>query len=277
VNSSGTGKTRLLYEGLCKHWGLFFTAVVDSYGLGSTDVFGAVDDLRLSGLPTPALIGDAAVYNSEASLKNQRIAHRAFGKTLLARLLVFKLFVESMARGEIEEIHKTRWFLAQIQPFLFGWNYGNLVAELSWSAASDSLIADCISQCLEDITAVFSRKSKDPHFFVVLDEANAMAQSLVHAFRDSHGPHPVLKEVLETWDSHLRNKPFTIIAAGTDIPRKYFKEEEWNQWQWISSTGAFSNIEDQQRYILKFLPQDLVDSPSGQHLLHRMWVWLRGR
>ncbi|KAF9068520.1 hypothetical protein BDP27DRAFT_1421872 [Rhodocollybia butyracea] len=277
VNSSGTGKTRLLYEGLCKHWGLFFTAVVDSYGLGSTDVYGTFEDLRLSRLPTPVLVGDAAVYNSEASLQNQGVARRAFSETLLARLLVFKLFVNSMAKGEIEEIHKTRWFLAQIQPLLFGGKYGSLMAALSWSPASDSLLADCISQCLEDIAVVFSRKSMNPHIFVVLDEANAMAGSLVHAFRDTHGPHPVLNKILETWNSHLRNKPFTIVVAGTDIPRMYFREDGWSQWHWISCTGAFTNINDQQRYILKFLPGTLVDSPSGQHLLHRKWVWLRGR
>ncbi|KAF9068498.1 hypothetical protein BDP27DRAFT_815884 [Rhodocollybia butyracea] len=277
VNSSGTGKTKLLYEGLCKHWGLFFTAVVDSYGLGSADVYGAFEDLRLRRLPTPVLVGDAAVYNSEASSQNQGIARRAFGETLLGRLLVFKLFVDSMAKGEIEEIHKTRWFLAQIQPVLFGGNYESLVAKLSWSPASDSILADCISQCLEDIAAVFSRKSMNPNFFVVLDEANVMAESLVHAFRDTHGPHSILKEILETWSSHLRNKPFTIVVAGTEIPRMYFREEEWDQWHWISCTGTFSNINDQQRYILKFLPKTLVDSPSGQHLLHRMWVWLRGR
>ncbi|KAF9068502.1 hypothetical protein BDP27DRAFT_816056 [Rhodocollybia butyracea] len=226
---------------------------------------------------TPVLMGDASGHNSEASSKNQGIARRAFGETLLARLLVFKLFVDIMARGEIEEIHKTRWFLAQLQPLLFDGKYGSLVSELSWSPVSDSLLADCISQCLEDITAVFSGKSMNPHFFVVLDEANTMTQKLVDAFRDTHGPHPVLKEILETWDSHLRNKPFTIVAAGTNIPRMYFREEKWNQWQWISSTGGFSNIEDQRRYVLKFIPRALVDSPSGQHLLHRIWVWLRGR
>ncbi|KAF9068476.1 hypothetical protein BDP27DRAFT_1327095 [Rhodocollybia butyracea] len=280
VNSSGTGKTRLLYEGLCKHWGLFFTAVIDSYGLGSTDVYGAVKDLRDNPMFTPVLMGDAAVYISEASSTNHKIARRIFGETLLARLLVFKLFVDLMARGEIEEIHKTRWFLAQIQPLLFGGKYESLRIEPSWSLVSDSLLADCISQCLEDIAAVFSRKSMNPHFFVVLDEANVIAEPTlesVYAFRDTHGPHPVLKEIMKTWNSYLRNKPFTIVVGGTDIPRMYFGEGEWDQWHWISSTGAFSNLNDQQQYVLKFLPNTLVDSPSGQHLLHRMWVWLRGR
>ncbi|KAF9068478.1 hypothetical protein BDP27DRAFT_1448350 [Rhodocollybia butyracea] len=259
VNSSGTGKTRLLYEGLCKHWGLFFAAVVDSYGLGSTDVYRVIKELQSSRMFTPVLMGDAAVHNSKSSSTNHEIANRTFSKTLLAQLFVFELFVDLMAKGEIEEIHKTRWFLAQIHPLLFGGNYAMLGRH-------------CI---------VFSRRSMDPHFFVVHDEANAIAEptveSLVYAFLDTHGPHPVLKEILRTWSSHLRNKPFTIVVAGTEIPRIYFEDEEWDQWQWISATGAFSNIEDQQRYILKFLPQALVDSPSGQHLLHRMWVWLRGR
>ncbi|KAF9068515.1 hypothetical protein BDP27DRAFT_816497 [Rhodocollybia butyracea] len=251
VNSSGTGKTRLLYEGLCKSWGLFFTAAVDSYMLGSTDIDVLVQKLPFSRMFTFPL-EDEADYEYKIST-NGEIARREFGQTLLARLLVFKLFVDLMAKGEIEEVHKSRWFLAQIRPLVFGVNYESLAPELCRSLVSDALLADCISQCLEDIAAVFSRKPKDPHFFVVLDESTVMAESLADAFRDAHGPHPVLKEILETWDFHLRNKPVTIVAAGTHISRMYSREEKWNQWQWISSIGAFSTIEDQQQYDLKFL------------------------
>ncbi|KAJ7163109.1 hypothetical protein C8R46DRAFT_1221906 [Mycena filopes] len=38
VNGPGTGKTRLLYEGLCLNWGLYFSQSINHIDLGSTDI-----------------------------------------------------------------------------------------------------------------------------------------------------------------------------------------------------------------------------------------------
>ncbi|GAW07456.1 hypothetical protein LENED_009446 [Lentinula edodes] len=109
VNSSGTGKTRLLYEGLCKHWGLFFTAAVDSSDLGSIDVDLIIDEyLPYERSFTAVLRNEDATPDSKAVLTNVALAHRSFSGILLARLLTFKLYVELVAKGEFQEIHKKR-------------------------------------------------------------------------------------------------------------------------------------------------------------------------
>ncbi|KAJ3889406.1 hypothetical protein GG344DRAFT_78817 [Lentinula edodes] len=280
VNSSGTGKTRLLYEGLCKHWGLFFTAAVDSSDLGSVDVDLIVDEyLPYERSFTAVLRNEDATPDSKAVLTNVALAHRSFSGILLARLLTFKLYVELVAKGEFQEIHKKRWLLAQIQPYFTDGRdvFVVLQSTIRKSRASYALLDECIMQCIEDIINLFERHSPASQFFVALDEANVASQRHTLAFRSAHGPHPVLKEIIQVWHSHLHATPFTMVVAGTYIPDIYFKEDKWKEWRWISSTGAFDNIEDQRAYILKFLPHDFASSPSGQHLLHRMWVWLRGR
>ncbi|GAW08750.1 hypothetical protein LENED_010833 [Lentinula edodes] len=104
VNSSGTGKTRLLYEGLCKHWGLFFTAAVDTFGLGSVDVQSVVNQrLPYDRYFTAVLNDEDATSDSGPVLANIALAYRRFSETLLARLLVFKLYIEIVAKGEFQE------------------------------------------------------------------------------------------------------------------------------------------------------------------------------
>jgi hypothetical protein len=45
VNTSGSGKTRLLLEGLCKHWGFYFTCVREREELGSRDLGQALENI----------------------------------------------------------------------------------------------------------------------------------------------------------------------------------------------------------------------------------------
>ncbi|KAJ3889408.1 hypothetical protein GG344DRAFT_78819 [Lentinula edodes] len=280
VNSSGTGKTRLLYEGLCKHWGLFFTAAVDTFGLGSVDVQSVVNQrLPYDRNFTAVLNDEDATSDSGPVLANIALAYRRFSETLLARLLVFKLYIEIVAKGEFQEVHKRRWLLAQLQPYFTNGSdvFAVLQTTIRTSRVTDALLIDCITQCIEDIMNLFRRHSPGSHFFVVLDEANAASERHGFAFRGVHGPHPVLKEIIKTWQSHLHAMSSTMVVAGTWIPNVHFQEDNWKEWRWTSSTGAFDNFEDQRAYILKYMPRDLAFSASGQHLLHRMWVWLRGR
>ncbi|KAJ3741654.1 hypothetical protein EV360DRAFT_57840, partial [Lentinula raphanica] len=116
-NASGTGKTRLLYEGLCKHWGFYFTAAVDTSRLGSTDVQSDIKR-RIEGHPVfMSMARDRGSYSETLTSAIATLAHRCFSEILLARLLVFKSYLEIVTEGGIEDIHKTRWFLVQLQPY----------------------------------------------------------------------------------------------------------------------------------------------------------------
>ncbi|KAJ3773207.1 hypothetical protein FB446DRAFT_844988 [Lentinula raphanica] len=279
VNASGTGKTRLLYEGLCKHWGFYFTAAVDTSRLGSTDVQSDIKR-RIEGHPVfMSMARDRGSYSETLTSAIATLAHRCFSEILLARLLVFKSYLEIVTKGGIEDIHKTRWFLVQLQPYLVDNldSFAALRSLISASNASDIVIDECIAQCMEDVTNSFLQMSPEPHFFIVLDEANVVSERDTFAFRGVHGPHPILKEIIQVWHSHLQAMPASMVIAGTCIPDIYYKDDEWMGWRWVSSTGAFDNIADQRNYVLKYLPPSFASSPSGKNLVHRIWCWLRGR
>ncbi|KAJ7479815.1 hypothetical protein FB451DRAFT_1031848, partial [Mycena latifolia] len=38
MNTSGTGKTRLSFEGLCRHWGFYFIMAQDANNLGAMNI-----------------------------------------------------------------------------------------------------------------------------------------------------------------------------------------------------------------------------------------------
>ncbi|KAK2463844.1 hypothetical protein APHAL10511_004149 [Amanita phalloides] len=57
INTSGSGKTRLLLEGLCQHWGLYFTSHLDSNFLGSLDVQNAIRSTIPTHIPSRSSFG----------------------------------------------------------------------------------------------------------------------------------------------------------------------------------------------------------------------------
>ena len=92
-------KTRLLLEGLCAHWGFYFTSLVDSSRLGSSDVQNTIEThlphtphFKVN-LPPPGSSG----YQAALDVKRE-IAGSLFKKVFLARLVLFSAFVETMTR-----------------------------------------------------------------------------------------------------------------------------------------------------------------------------------
>lgn len=91
------------------------------------------------------------------------------------------------------------------------------------------------------------------------------------------GGRPILHEMLMVWQHHLKAYDFTLIVAGTEIPRKHFQGDQWSYYQWTSDAGDFSVPELQRQYISKFLPPSLASILSGEEFQLRMWKWFRGR
>ena len=120
INTSGSGKTRLLLEGLCQHWGFYYTSHVDSSFLGSFDLQSAIqsipeDDTFCRPLPPSA-----------ASASNDKIAGRVFKRVFLARLLIFHLFIEAMKANTNSDDgfteandYRRKWLYFQLQPSFF--------------------------------------------------------------------------------------------------------------------------------------------------------------
>ncbi|KAJ7164760.1 hypothetical protein C8R43DRAFT_240075 [Mycena crocata] len=275
VNSSGTGKTRLLYEGLCSNWGLYFTMAVDTGGLGIGDIeaqglnFRTSDDFKQGSQLKP-----------EAMERNSEFVSRVFDRVLLARLLIFQLFLETAASfsSGVTEEHKKRWLLLQLTPHML-----NPPQHRGPTTPFEKLL-----NILEIEDGVFFREDiadairkirillgNDPHFFIVLDEAQAAIDLYPKSFAHER---PFLSEIMRAWESH-RIKDRSFIFAGTDIPKVHFDgaDKEGSDYFWCSGTGGFDHAETQSQYISRFLPPSFSTSPSGSLLISRMSRWLLGR
>ncbi|KAJ6457470.1 hypothetical protein DFH09DRAFT_961522, partial [Mycena vulgaris] len=276
VNTSGTGKTRLLYEGLCMNWGFYFTVVVEDLGLGSIDIQAAVTRCSYdTGFTKFPKLGMPEA--SEQMKRNSEIAQHRFNTVLLARLLVFQIFLEIASRSTsgITEEHKSRWLLIQLSPkrinptdYLEPFDRLAQILEQHDSTYLRENIADALRKIRKLL-------GDDVHLFFVMDEAQVAIEHFRGAFPDSK---PLLPEIVRAWADHMTDDQ-TFVFAGTDIPKALFDDGDSgsSKYGWCSGTGRFDDPEAQQSYVSRFLPPALSNSPSGRFLISRIWRWLRGR
>ncbi|KIK65247.1 hypothetical protein GYMLUDRAFT_39611 [Collybiopsis luxurians FD-317 M1] len=281
VNASGTGKTRLLFEGLCLHWGFYLPFTTDSSFLGAGDFARIADQVKNEVNWTSYLPPKSHASYASTLQNNLHAVDRVVSEALLARLLVFKIYLEACAKEGFCHDHRQRWLESQIfpenltaslDPFVF------IKVKISAAWLDDSVVNEAITRTLEAIQDTWAIPTGE-FLYIALDEANVASRKHEHAFEDEAGRYPVLKEVIRALRRRLGHLPIRFVVAGTVIPAEHFQSAigEWDDWHWCSDTGSFDSPDSQRRYISQFLPPDFESSAKGQVLLDRMWQWLRGR
>ncbi|KAK0485287.1 hypothetical protein EDD18DRAFT_1467200 [Armillaria luteobubalina] len=284
VNGSASGKTRLLLEGLHENWGFYFTAAIDSSTLGSRDISRMLLSFDMESVFNTILPPkDDPTFETCLDV-NTRFACRQFSVILLARLVVFKRFLED-ASGNPDDGMRYRWLLAQLQPFFLQSSakkskrdpFDELKDIMQEWVVPIEFFDEAICETLDSIFSLLPGAPGTP-LFIVIDEGNVLADGGEFSFSDAFGEgRPILKELLTTWKHHLQSYDVMLIVAGTEIPQKHFQGDEWSDFQWSSDTGDFGVPEVQREYVSKFLPPALVSSPAGEELQLRIWRWFRGR
>ncbi|KAG5634737.1 hypothetical protein H0H81_000951 [Sphagnurus paluster] len=236
-------------------------------------------------LPAPDSLGFQILL-----AKNREIANRRFTLVLLVHLLVFRQLLRAAREngGEISEDHKHRWLLAQwCYPILDPADtprarfdqFGKLFHSIEFESAM--YIEEIMSEAALEIYSLLPEVIKTDGLFFVIDEANVGTHKLPHAFHDETGLYSSLKEVIRIWRDRLVSLgvPVTFVVAGTEIPKSHFPQSspEWSSWKWTSNTGSLRTREIQERYVIPYLPPCLVETPSGELLLKRIWNWCRSR
>jgi hypothetical protein len=121
-NTSGSGKTRLLFEGLCRHYGFCFVAAQGPDGIGARDLEGMIKRMGHSPGWVDDIFTDPAPEKvSIANRQNNSIASDRISKVLFARWMVFQLFIEVAKEIYGEDLNddiKKRWLLFQILPLV---------------------------------------------------------------------------------------------------------------------------------------------------------------
>ncbi|KAL0564919.1 hypothetical protein V5O48_017115 [Marasmius crinis-equi] len=290
LNASGTGKTRLLFEGLCHNWGLYFTASVDTTNLGMPDLMSDIGDRgvlwrKVKSLGEFETKSQSKAANPEALAYNLQLANKHLSALLLSRLLFFKKYLDAVIlHGESEE-HQETWLKLQLSSLTIDCMlYTEHLSDLLLAAIPEqSGLNDAISGILTEIIAIADNRGID-RVFIVIDEANSAVDILSDAFSedDCNGVFrhiPTLKILLKTWMFHLQDFPdrFTFVVAGTEIPREPFSDSEWDDWVWSSNTGSFDEEAAQKRWAMSLLPPSVGNTHEGDHFLARVWKWTRGR
>lgn len=300
VNTAGSGKTRLVFEGLCHHWGLYFTCLPDTSELGAADVHFIIDQAleqttgfqsNLSLSPDP----------KEALKENRNIAGARFNEVMLARLLILEAFIDVMKeRGEDLQSPEMRkvWLLLQIFPSTLALKstfmdvFSDLALRLAHACVPTSVrskIRTLLTSCRQEL---YPDHEFTPPLFCVIDEAQHAADEHKSAFRNKSGGmgkkrRPVLREIVAAWNEPNEFiKPLhalRFIVTGTGINKTVVTEVvssatgKTGRFDEITDTGAFDTQAIQDEYLRRYLPRSYADSDEGKEFLARAWYWLRGR
>jgi hypothetical protein len=241
--------------------------------LGSQDLGGVVKNLASDGQFS------LKVSESEDSGKldyNHSIAGQLLGEALLARLLIFYMFLDIAKESGLTEEHKSKWLILQLIPRL---GHELDIFDSLACLLREYEVQQDISQTWKGIREILG---SDVRPFLVLDEGQTAAtdsrDSFPCAFNSEPGKYPLLLKILDTWDDHLPADSFSCVIAGTNIPKHIFQVPKYaNQIHWTSDTGSFDDPLRHERYLRRFLPPSLLATQLGREFLQRAWAWTRGR
>ncbi|KAJ6617930.1 hypothetical protein B0H10DRAFT_2189744 [Mycena sp. CBHHK59/15] len=276
MNTSGSGKTRLSFEGLCQHWGFYFTSALEG-NPGSCDMFCVINDYlpsQNSGfrqfLPSPS-----SHTFSEDFQKNVAVAHRLFRAVLLARLLVLEMFSELIHAIGVSAYHKRSWLILQLLP-------GSMVSLdifafllMKLRRTDDGHNRDNIDRLSHSLRRMYG---EDFHLFCVIDEAQVAARQLEDAFQENGQKYPILREIMSCIEAHFPLHELSFLVAGIQVPKHSVQtKDNAARLRWCSDTGGFDDEQVQRNYVLRYLPPSFATSDSGDFFLKRLWQWCRGR
>ncbi|KAJ3901081.1 hypothetical protein F5879DRAFT_992269 [Lentinula edodes] len=251
VNTSGTGKTRLLFEGLCLHWGFYLTCTFDASLLGAADFAQIVSNINYSDKWNSLLPPISDPEHASALRDNIHLVYRACSEALLTRLLVFNMYLKACLKVGFSHHQRRRWLELQIFPFdltsAFD-PFGKIKNSLSYLHLPDSVLDEAISCTLEDIQSIWDMPPGE-YLYIALDEANVASTKHRWAFSDEYGRYPILKEMLRALRRRLGHLPVKFVVAGTMIPPEHFQSAigEWDDFRWCSDTGSFDDSEAHRR------------------------------
>jgi len=195
-NTSGSGKTRILLEGLWNFWGFYFTLRPGPVPVGSSDMERVLSRLEGHLHNLDSIPPDSAQVKS-----NIIITHLYFLCILYARMFVLHILLQ--AAGEIKEEHKARWLLIQIAPSILDVTDGDVFNHVN------TLLEGCSLQCVETLLGrvrveINKLLGKQP-LFHVFDEAQLThnPDPFPKYFLSKNDPskfRPILSMILDLWE-----------------------------------------------------------------------------
>ncbi|THU76564.1 hypothetical protein K435DRAFT_153141 [Dendrothele bispora CBS 962.96] len=208
VNTSGSGKTRITLEGLCRYWGLYFTCQRHDTMTGARPSFGSTDlphilyknllnfpDFSVQLAPSYHSSGrswnheEKSLIDKELS-QNWNITERWFKCLLLARFILLEEFLNVAKSLNLVSgtILRRQWLLLQTQSYTILQDdiFHSLTQKLGHSTFGITTIDDALGQCWAEVSRQLKElepDSSEGHLFIVIDEAQDAAEHLRGAFK----------------------------------------------------------------------------------------------
>jgi hypothetical protein len=275
-------KTRLLFEGLCQHWGFYFVADRGPDRIGSEDLKTMIETMSHDRDWRGDILKQSSEHRRHSRIANKNIATRAILKVLLARWIVFLTFLEVAKDhngGALTNYMKFDWLLFQALPFVH-------IDRDPFLDLIHTCLADVDVKELNSLMASFNPEEALRsdfswyQFFYVLDQAQFAGKKYMGCFNDAEGkPRPVLEPIIRVLRSNI---DIQIVLSGTAFSLDHFrtvsargvaKDFPWEEY----GTGDFMVEDVQLAYVTSLLPPAFLASESGKALVRRMHMWLRGR
>ncbi|KAG6834620.1 hypothetical protein H0H93_008530, partial [Arthromyces matolae] len=295
LNTSGSGKTRLVLEGLCRQWGFYFTCKRNSDEVGSSDIDSIIRPegcFEQQGLKVELPTHPAEFKN--ALRDNEEIAGRCFSAAMLSRILVLSCFLRTCIGGSVDiSLLKRQWLLLQLDTSLLRTEtqifdvdvFQELTGILSTVNKSQELARigyTLFEACVREIKMLES--SRSTVFYCVLDEAQTGAESWGNSFRchNKKDSRPALQAMLRKWRATYTT--MSMIITGTSINRDLITQtlsstmgKHAQLHDGVTYTGAWGDDTTIENYLRKYIPETYLHTREGCELLSRARYWLWGR
>ncbi|KAG5640724.1 hypothetical protein DXG03_007423, partial [Asterophora parasitica] len=295
LNTSGAGKTRLMLEGLCDEWGLYFTCRSGVDNIGSSDIQ-SITGFKSDLAEKYGYLQECGGFSREIPLdhsdrallltRNAQCTNRFFQAAITARILSFLLFLDA-AQDHKEvptQVKKKIWTLVQTNSQLLSWDdqpFSDLFSQLTAVLCHGDpeilrgATVEILNSCLEHIKANSLR--------CVIDEAQTAAETLPKAFHSTGEKpkhRPVLRALLAKWMSFQLGFVITGTSLNRDIVADALSSTVGKQpgiQTGITDVGKLFGPSDVRLYLEKYLdPEDIQNIARGE-LVRRACYWLTGR
>lgn len=272
-NTSGSGKTRRILEGLTKYWGFYLVASLD--GVGIRDLRNALDSVTRDREWVGDLRGVSPEKRAAQNDVNSRIACRAFQKVLAARIVVFQLFLELAIQvdGRLQERHKRIWLLFQLFEPRGGDEHSFIRIFKKLRHASDEAL-DFLVEGLEPIIKKYFPFSQ---FILGLDEAQRAAR--LYPYSGISCPNAeVFRSIIREMVKVFGEAPIKLVVSSTSLPLADLIEDTISyEVQVFHELGMFDTWPKLKRFLERYVPASILETPSGHRLQQRMREYLLGR
>jgi hypothetical protein len=290
INTAGSGKTRLILDGLCRHWGFYFAAARDSAGIGSSDFATAMQQLDNS--PDYGLAKRKKHWDAMLHMKQK--AHHRLMQLLLARFILLKLFIQEARKlpgGLHVKNHRRAWVLLQVQPLkVFGEDVFHSLTMLLRHESIVDLETEIqahykdLKNILQPFENPATEQLEKPPIYCVVDESQLLVSARKGEFMsdDSVIVRPLMRQVFLSFTEILPSEQMVVIFSGTGLDLQSLVETSASQllkihaYDIVRDIGAFEDRDSQARYIRRYLKVDWT-KPNWISFLDRAWGWCRGR